>query len=87
MPKTVTAESLHRTAKYFMDSGQARSHGEAMAMLRRFGLNIVVGPEVHASRDHQIALLTLVNAARRTFWQAFASWDSPMPNCWRRWPM
>lgn len=67
MSQAVTAESLHRTAKYFMDNGRARSHGEAMAMLCRFGLNIALGPEIQASRDHQIALLTLVNAARRTF--------------------
>jgi hypothetical protein len=50
-----------------MDSGRVASHEEAMDTLRGFGLYIEVGPEVVVSRDHQIALLTLVNAASRTF--------------------
>jgi hypothetical protein len=49
-----------------MDSGRAASHEEALDLLRRFGLYIEVGPEIAESRDHQIALLTLVNCARRT---------------------
>lgn len=67
MNDIVTHETLHRTAKYFMDSGRAASHEQAMSMLHGFGLCIQVGPEVKTSRDHQVALLTLVNAARRTF--------------------
>jgi hypothetical protein len=67
MKYAVTHETLHRTAKYFMDSGRVASHDEAMGMLRRFGLHIVAGPEVATSRDHQVALLTLINLARRTF--------------------
>jgi hypothetical protein len=67
MEDVVTQETLHRTAKYFMDNGRASSHEQAMNVLRGFGLNIELGPEVATSRDHQIALLTLVNAARRTF--------------------
>ncbi|MEJ8570412.1 hypothetical protein [Microbaculum marinum] len=59
--------TLHRTAKYFMDSGRARSPEEAMNLLQTFGLTVVVGPEITISRDAQIALLTLVNLARRTF--------------------
>jgi hypothetical protein len=66
MANAVTHETLHRTAKYFMDSGRAASHEEAMNALRSFGLYIEVGPEVAVSRDHQVALLTLVNTARRT---------------------
>lgn len=58
---------LHRTAKYFMDNGRAKTHGEAMAMLQSFGLSIFVGSEIRTSVAHQVALLTLVNAARRTF--------------------
>ncbi|MGE0063319.1 MAG: hypothetical protein AB7T86_14705 [Xanthobacteraceae bacterium] len=57
---------LHRTAKYFMDNGRAGTHEEAMALLRRFGLTVHVGPEIAASVPHQTALLTLVNLARRT---------------------
>lgn len=58
---------LHRTAKYFMDNGRAASHADAMDILRGFGLSIRVGPEIATSVPHQIALLTLVNLARRTF--------------------
>jgi hypothetical protein len=57
---------LHRTAKYFMDSGQAASVEAAMDVLRGFGLAIQAGPEVAVSAAHQVALLTLVNLARRT---------------------
>ncbi len=67
MDGILTQDVLHRTAKYFMDTGRAGSHKQAMGMLQRFGLNIKVGPEIAVSRDHQIALLTLVNVARRTF--------------------
>ncbi|MBP2157488.1 MULTISPECIES: hypothetical protein [Asticcacaulis] len=59
--------SLHRTAKYFMDSGRVRTTEEAMDLLKSFGLTIVCGPEIRASPAAQIALLTLVNLARRTF--------------------
>lgn len=59
--------TLHRGAKYFMDSGQAASHDEAMELLQRFGLAIHVGEEVLHSIEHQIALLTLINITRRTF--------------------
>lgn len=58
---------LHRTAKYFMDNGRAETHEEAMNLLRGFSLSISAGPEVESSPQHQIALLTLVNLARRTF--------------------
>jgi len=57
---------LHRTAKYFMDTGRAASHGEAMELLGSYGLSIHVGTEVRHSAHHQIALLTLINLARRT---------------------
>ncbi len=36
-------------------------------MLERFGLAICVGAEIAVSAHHQAALMTLVNAARRTF--------------------
>jgi hypothetical protein len=50
-----------------MDSGRANSADEALGILNSFGLYIVVGPEVSSSRDHQAALFSLVNVARRTF--------------------
>jgi hypothetical protein len=63
----VDSSTLHRGAKYFMDSGRAATHEEAMALLQSFGLTIHVSAAMAASRDEQVALLTLVNAARRSF--------------------
>src|SRR6188472_3932842 len=57
---------LHRTAKYFMDSGRAATHADAMDILHGFGASIRVGPEATTSAAHQVALLTLVNLTRRT---------------------
>ena len=67
MTELIGHEQLHRTAKYFMDNGRAATHEDAIGILRGFGLSIHVGPEVAVSAQHQIALLTLVNLARRTF--------------------
>jgi hypothetical protein len=66
MGQIVDPNSLHRTAKYFMDSGRAGSHDEAMRLLAGFGLTIYVGPDIVGSIHHQNALLTLVNMASRT---------------------
>src|ERR1051325_8380938 len=63
----ITQENLRRTAKYFMDTGRAETPEQALGLLQNFGLYISVGPEVSTSREHQVALLTLVNVARRTF--------------------
>jgi hypothetical protein len=59
--------TLHRTAKYFMDSGRAESAEEALRLLQSFGLSIWISDEEAASYEGQVALLTLVNLARRTF--------------------
>lgn len=58
---------LHRGAKIFMDSGRAATYEEAMALLGKFGLTIVVGADIASSVACQTALLSLVNVARRTF--------------------
>lgn len=62
-----SADELHRTAKYFMDSGKAASHAEAMSILESFNLSIRVSQSIAASPSQQTALLTLVNLAARTF--------------------
>lgn len=67
MTEVIDASTLHRTAKYFMDNGQAQSADEAMAILGGFGLSIRISQAAAASENGQIALLTLVNLARRTF--------------------
>jgi hypothetical protein len=66
MEQVIDAGSLHRTAKYFMDSGRAETHDEAMALLNRFGLTVHVGHEIAGSIHQQTALVTLINIARRT---------------------
>jgi hypothetical protein len=66
MENVIDPNSLHRTAKYFMDNGRAQSHDEAMTMLAEFGLTIFVGREITHSIHHQNALLTLVNMTART---------------------
>ena len=66
MKHDIDHDSLHRTAKYFMDTGQAQTVYAAMELLHRFGLTVHVGEEIASSADHQTALLTLVNTARRT---------------------
>jgi hypothetical protein len=66
MEQVIEHTTLHRTAKYFMDNGRAETHGAAMDLLAKFGLTIFVGPEVARSANHQVALLTLINVARRT---------------------
>ena len=66
MTNPIEHTELHRTAKYFMDNGRAKTHEEALKLLQRFGLTIQVGPEITSSRAHQAALLSLVNLASRT---------------------
>jgi hypothetical protein len=58
---------LHRGAKIFMDNGRSATYEEAMALLGKFGLTIVVGEDIASSVACQTALLSLINVARRTF--------------------
>ncbi len=67
MAELLDHTSLHRTAKYFMDSGRAATHDDAISILQTFGLTICVGEDITRSLHQQVALLTLVNVARRTF--------------------
>jgi hypothetical protein len=81
MTSLVDHSRLHRTAKYFMDSGRAPTHDAAMAMLRAYGLTIYAGDEIATSADHQAALLTLVNLARRTLLAGVAVVGVPEVMC------
>ena len=58
--------NLHRTAKYFMDIGRANSPSAALDILRSFGLSIRISGSMARTYNGQLALLTLVNLARRT---------------------
>ena len=62
-----TPETMNRTAKLFMDRGEAADYDTALARLQGFRLGIACGREVLSSPAHQCALLTVVNAGRRTF--------------------
>lgn len=67
MPTHVDHEHMHRTAKLFMDNGAAATQADALDMLAKFGLGVRISPAAQNTRNGQIALLSLVNAARRTF--------------------
>lgn len=58
---------LHRGAKIFMDSGRTATYEDALSLLGKFGLTIVVGADIARSVACQTALLSLINVARRTF--------------------
>lgn len=60
-------ESLNRTLKLALDDGTAASLEEASALFQSFHVQIVVGREVASNHALQAALLTLLNAAPRTF--------------------
>jgi len=62
-----TPETMNRTAKLFMDRGEAANYGEALARLQGFRLAIVCGPEVLSSPAHQCALLTVRSTWVRAF--------------------
>lgn len=63
----IEKDTLHRGAKIFMDSGTADTHEQAMATLMSFRLVCLVGPEIAYSPALQVALLTAVNLANRSF--------------------
>jgi len=61
------AESLNRTVKMALDSGEAANMEEAESIFRGYRLVIEVGASVKDSPSLQAALLSAVNAARRAF--------------------
>lgn len=63
----LTPDTMHRGAKMFMDSGDAADYAAALATLQGFRLGISVTPEAMRTSSGQIALLTAVNVARRSF--------------------
>lgn len=62
-----TPETMHRGAKLFMDRGQVANYSDALGILHGFRVGIAVGADVAFSEAAQVALLTAVNAARRSF--------------------
>jgi ThiF family len=60
-------DSLNRTAKLALDDGSASSIEDALLRFQTFDLQIIVGDDVHTNRALQAALVTILNAAPRTF--------------------
>ena len=60
-------ESLNRTVKLAIDSGEAASIEEAENIFRGYCLAIEIGPDVAESSTLQAMVLTTVNTARRCF--------------------
>ena len=61
------ANSLNRTVKIALDTGEASSIEHAERIFSGYQLQIVVGPDVAQNPVMQAALLTSVNCASRTF--------------------
>ena len=59
--------TLNRTVKLVLDSGEAGSLAEAQRLFEGYTLTVSVGPDVARSATHQASLLTIVNTARRCF--------------------
>lgn len=60
------ADSLNRLVKLAMDTGEAESMKDAHRLFAGYRLAVVVGDDVGRSPTHQAALLTIVNAGRRS---------------------
>lgn len=60
-------DELHRVVKLALDSGEAASLNEAIALFEGYRLAIHVGPDVAHSPSLQAAVLTAVNTGRRCF--------------------
>jgi hypothetical protein len=61
------SDSLHRLAKLALDSGEAASLEDAIALFQTYSIHVAVTPEAVTNAAYQAAILTLVNAGRRAF--------------------
>lgn len=60
-------ESFNRTAKLALDDGSSATLNDAIKRFESFKVQIVVGAGIASNHSLQAALLTLINAAPRTF--------------------
>lgn len=60
-------DNLHRLVKLALDSGEAETLEAAQALFAGYRLAMAVGPDAVRDATFQAALLTAVNAARRSF--------------------
>jgi len=80
-------DSLHRTIKLALDTGEASSIEEAVQRFESYRLLLEVGPDVASSPTLQAALLTAVNTGRRCFLggvQVTGNLDVALRVPWRR---
>lgn len=61
------SDELHRSVKMALDTGEATSVQDAYALFGEYRLVVAVGADVERSGTLQVALLTIVNTARRCF--------------------
>ena len=67
MAKTIRPDQLHRLVKVALDTGEAATLEEAEHLFASYRLAIAVGRDVASSPTLQAAVLTAVNAGRRSF--------------------
>src|SRR5215475_14657017 len=60
-------DTLNRSVKLAMDSGEAATSGEARRIFESYRLSISAGQDIESSPTKQAALLTAVNTGRRCF--------------------
>lgn len=63
----MNADSFHRLAKVFADSGEAKTVEEAEATLSNYGVRIKLSQSFDEDRVGQIIALTVINCASRSF--------------------
>jgi len=65
-PATIDADSLNRVVKMALDTGEAATVQAGYDLFRSYRLGVVIGQGAATSPPHQAALLTIVNAGRRS---------------------
>jgi len=61
------SDSLHRLAKFLLDSGEAASVEDALDAFREYGVRLHLGPDVQVDPVAQTIALTVINTASRSF--------------------
>ncbi|KMY66198.1 hypothetical protein AAU61_17015 [Desulfocarbo indianensis] len=84
MPDFAIEETVNRLAKRALDTGEAASIPEADALLHSYRLAFVIGEQEASQAQHQAALLTGVNLARRSFLGGVSVQGNLMFPCWCR---
>ena len=67
MRRTDPGDELHRAVKLALDSGEAATLADAIALFGNYRLAVEVGADTASSPSLQAAVLTAVNTARRCF--------------------